>query len=161
MVLDRPAGEGKSWAYVGLSAEALLDRKLEPGLRVTVRLGKDREGGEKAKKKLRGQVVSPSAPRAESGLYWGYSVRLARSLSAVFAGCPYRGGYDLTVGTSERGTSVDEVDEMRPGFGHLLVVLGGLAGLEAALEADEGLRGDDPAPLFDLYLNTCPGQGSR
>ena len=26
----------------------------------------------------------------------------------------WQGGYDLTIGTSERGTSVDEVDEMQP-----------------------------------------------
>ena len=64
------------------------------------------------------------------------------------------------MGTSERGSSVDSA-ELARGFSHLLVVLGGLNGLEAALEADEGLEGDDPEPIFDLYLNTCPGQGSR
>lgn len=26
----------------------------------------------------------------------------------------WQGGYDLTIGTSERGTSVDKVDEMQP-----------------------------------------------
>ena len=50
---------------------------------------------------------------------------------------------------------------LKSGFSHLLIVFGGVKGLEAALEADPVLEGDDPEPLFDLYLNTCPGQGSR
>ena len=58
-------------------------------------------------KKRKGMVVAPTAPRTEAGLYWGYATRLAVSLSAVFTECPYVGGYDLIVGTSERGISVD------------------------------------------------------
>ena len=42
------------------------------------------------------------------GFYWGYAVRLADSLSAVFSKCPFEGGYDLTLGTSERGAVVDD-----------------------------------------------------
>lgn len=52
-------------------------------------------------------------------------------------------------------------NSLKPGFSHLLIVFGGVKGLEAALEVDPVLEGDDPEPLFDLYLNTCPGQGSR
>lgn len=59
------------------------------------------------KKKLKGQVVSPSTPQKEADLYWGYNVRLASSLGAVFAECPYKSGYDLTIGTSERGSNID------------------------------------------------------
>lgn len=105
-------------------------------------------------------MVSPNLPRTESGLYWGYTVRLADSLSQVFSKSQYKGGYDFTVGTSERGQSADTV-EFKKEFKHLLIVFGGVKGLEAALEADDDLEGDDPAPLFDLYLNTCPEQGSR
>ena len=162
---------------MGLQKEVLVDKRLEPGLRVTVQLDK----GSANSKRPRGRVVSPRAPRTEDGLYWGYTVRLADSLSAVFSKCPFKvslenteaiffpgywkyfflqGGYDVTVGTSERGSSVDEA-ELESGFRHLLVAFGGLSGLEAALEADESLGGDDPAPLFNLYLNTCPAQGSR
>lgn len=46
-------------------------------------------------------------------------------------------------------------------FRHLLVVFGGLQGLEASVDADQNLNVTDPSVLFDLYLNTCPGQGSR
>uniref|UniRef100_A0A8C2HQV2 SPOUT domain containing methyltransferase 1 n=1 Tax=Cyprinus carpio TaxID=7962 RepID=A0A8C2HQV2_CYPCA len=104
-------------------------------------------------------VVAPHIPRTEAGLYWGYSVRLASCLSAVFTECPYKDGYDLTVGTSERGNSADHIT--LPPFKHMLVVFGGLQGLEASVDADENLNVADPGVLFDLYLNTCPGQGSR
>ena len=45
-------------------------------------------------------------------------------------------------------------------FRHLLVVFGGLKGLETSLESDENLPGNDPSLVFDHYINTCPGQGS-
>ena len=60
-------------------------------------------------KKVKGKVVSPSTPRTESGTYWGYTVRVANSLGAVFTECPYKDGYDTTLGTSERGDSVDKL----------------------------------------------------
>ena len=46
-------------------------------------------------------------------------------------------------------------------YSHLLIVFGGLHGLEAALESDESLPETDPSLLFDHYVNTCPYQGSR
>lgn len=46
-------------------------------------------------------------------------------------------------------------------FRHLLVVFGGLQGLEASVDTDQNLEVTDPSVLFDLYLNTCPSQGSR
>lgn len=51
----------------------------------------------------------PEAPRTEGGYYWGYSVRASANLSGVFTECPYQGGYDLSVGTSERGTPLSQV----------------------------------------------------
>jgi hypothetical protein len=48
-------------------------------------------------KVLRTEVVSPSEPREKKGLYWGYTVRLAESLSGVFSKCPFQGGYDLVI----------------------------------------------------------------
>lgn len=44
---------------------------------------------------------------------------------------------------------------------HLLVVFGGLQGLEASVDTDQNLDVTDPSVLFDFYLNTCPSQGSR
>lgn len=109
-----------------------------------------------------GQIVPPSQPREELGVYWGYNVRLASSLSNVFAKSPYQEGYDLTVGTSDKGTPVDKCDAADfAGFKHVLVVFGGVAGLESALESDDNLNINDVSLLFDKYLNTCPNQGSR
>ena len=45
---------------------------------------------------------------------------------------PYKGGYDLTIGTSERGEDVSQAK--LPPFKHLLVVFGGVAGIEQAVE---------------------------
>jgi len=50
---------------------------------------------------------------------------------------------------------------MYPLFRHVLVVFGGVRGLEASLEADENLDVDDPSLLFQHYLNACPSQGSK
>jgi methyltransferase len=73
-----------------------------------------------------------------------------------------QGGYDLTVGTSERGT-VQPAHELRlpRGFRHLLVAFGGPSGLEECTACDRNAGGADPSTLFDLYVNTCPRQGSR
>ena len=58
------------------------------------------------------------------------------------------------LGTSEKGDDVDSLNI-------LLIVFGGVGGLEAALEADDKLDVTDPKELFDHYVNVCPGQGSR
>ncbi|XP_005605909.2 putative methyltransferase C9orf114 homolog isoform X5 [Equus caballus] len=110
-------------------------------------------------KTYRGKVVSSQDPRTKAGLYWGYTVRLASCLSAVFAEAPFQDGYDLTIGTSERGSDV--ASAQLPSFRHALVVFGGLQGLEAGVDADPNLEVAEPSVLFDLYVNTCPNQGSR
>lgn len=61
------------------------------------------------KKKLKGKIVSPAEPRVLSGLYWGYNVRLAGSIGAVFTECPYKGTYDLQIGTSDKGAPVSDI----------------------------------------------------
>nr|XP_020475152.1 putative methyltransferase C9orf114 homolog isoform X2 [Monopterus albus] len=157
IILDRPAKQGKgSLVNCGMRKDVRIDKQLQSGLRVTVQLHKTQNQESKIYK---GVVVAPHVPRTEGGLYWGYSVRLASCLSAVFTESPYKGGYDLTIGTSERGSNVDQTT-LSP-FRHLLVVFGGLQGLEASVDSDQNLDVTDPSVLFDLYLNTCPGQGSR
>lgn len=74
-----------------------------------------------------------------------------------------QGGYDLLVGTSERG-SVAEAPKFRlPPFQHLLIAFGGPKGLEYAAGRDLALQGGSAAALqqFAMYVNTCPQQGSR
>ncbi|XP_066501666.1 putative methyltransferase C9orf114 homolog [Hoplias malabaricus] len=157
VVVDRPCKAGKgSFVNCGMRKEVQIDKQLQPGLRVTVQLHKSQNTDSKVYK---GVVVAPHVPRTEGGLYWGYSVRLASCLSAVMTECPFKDGYDLTIGTSEKGSDVDHIS--LSSFRHMLVVFGGLQGLEASVEADPNLDVNDPSLLFDLYLNTCPRQGSR
>lgn len=115
-------------------------------------------------------AVAPSTPREEGGYYWGYTVRAASCISSVFTECPFDEGYDLTFGTSERGTPISKLAFSRadhsqiPEFNHMLVVFGGVTGLEAAIKADEELKTKvalKPEALFDFWINLCPGQGSR
>lgn len=128
--------------------------------RVTVRLPRGHSTGN-------AELVHSSTPRTEMGYYWGYYVRRCHSLSDVFTECPFDGGYDLSFGTSERGVPVSGiVDAGRPDYRHLLVVFGGVAGIEAAVKNDPELKtvGVTPAEaekLFDHWVNLVPGQGSR
>ena len=155
VVLEREAGEGKAWVNIGLKRDCLVERSLKPGLRVTMRL----TPGYTWDKNIKGTVVSPGEPRTKGGQFWGYTTRIASSLSQVFTGCPHKAGYDLMLGTSEKGKDVQNV-ELR-NFKNLLIVFGGVGGLEAALEADQNLKISDPKELFDHYVNVCPNQGSR
>lgn len=159
VVSRKPPKQSKgSYVNIGLLQECLVDKILTPGLRVTVKLESDQE---KQTKKIRGKIVSPSQPRAETGIYWGYTVRIAKNLSDIFTKSPYPDGYDLTIGTSDKGETVHNVEKASLAFDHALIVFGGLQGLEAALESDEKLNVDDPSLIFDQYLNTVPNQGSR
>ncbi len=119
---------------------------------------------------LTAEAVSPDAPREEAGYYWGYSIRRATSLSAVFTESPYDNGYDVTIGTSERGVALSSVlnssssSSPIPKAKHLLIVFGGVAGLEVAVKADGELVGmgvEKPEGLFDYWVNLFAGQGSR
>lgn len=133
-----------------------IDRVLTPGIRCTVELNPKVYG---TAGRIRGKVVSPSAPREDDGTYWGYTTRLATSINAVFDECPYEGGYDLKIGTSERGdTSVDDSKFSLPAFTHALIVFGGVAGIEESVDADENLKiaGSESKKLFDLwYVPVC------
>lgn len=78
-----------SQVNVGLLQDISTDKLLNPGIRVTVRMLPAQEGG----KKLKGKIVSLTTPRAETGVYWGYTVRIANNLSQVFTQSPYKDGY--------------------------------------------------------------------
>ncbi|CAE7357652.1 SPOUT1 [Symbiodinium sp. KB8] len=139
VVLDRPSAGG-SIVDVGLRQSASIPQAL-------------------------GSAVSPNAPVREQGVYWGYSVRMATSLSAALTECPWSEGYDLLLGTSERGAErVDDGDFSLPSFKHLLIAFGGVTGLEEAAMSDSTLAAagiTDVQDAFHMYVNTCPFQGSR
>ena len=104
---------GWGWSsrfFLAFSQEVKIDKNLEPGLRVTVRLNQNQLPGilerpqpsqpagsgplpatslsphpmsasSPESKTYRGKVVSSQDPRTKAGLYWGYTVRLASCLS--------------------------------------------------------------------------------
>mmetsp|Transcript_9806 Transcript_9806/g.17906 ORF Transcript_9806/g.17906 Transcript_9806/m.17906 type:complete len:382 (-) Transcript_9806:85-1230(-) len=163
VVARRPTKPGQGvWVNIGLRQCALVGANIPHGTRVTVQLP-EIAGKPNARlpKTLRGTAVAPDTPRKKNGVYWGYSVRLASGLGDVFKGCPYPEGYDLTIGTSERGGDVGGEGFVLPKFKHLLVVFGGLGGLEDAIEGDESLAESEPSELFSMYINSCTRQGSR
>ncbi|TYZ60343.1 hypothetical protein PybrP1_011194 [[Pythium] brassicae (nom. inval.)] len=162
VVTDRPLKDKEgSHVHVGLQREVVVDKRIQPGIRVTVKID---EATKDHKKKMMGKLVSSAEPREQLGVYWGYTSRFASSLNNVWQDAPFQGGYDLKIGTSERGTvSVDDAGFALPPFRHALVVFGGVAGIEECVNADETIpvSGEDSHSLFDLWVNTCPSQGSR
>jgi len=89
IVLKRPtkAGQNVSWVNVGLQKDVCIDACIQAGVRVTVEL----DESTKDSKQLHGTAVPPSAPRTKAGMYWGYQVRLATNLAAVWSECPHEG----------------------------------------------------------------------
>ncbi|KYM87306.1 hypothetical protein ALC53_03492 [Atta colombica] len=158
IVTNKPIKAGRgSQVNVGLLNEVHVDKVLMAGLRVTVKIPSDQPN----RKKMKGIIVPPNMPRAETGIYWGYNVKLAKNLTEVLTNCQYKEGYDLMIGTSDKGTSIDEIKAKSLKYHHCLIVFGGLAGLEAAIDVDPYLNIDDSSLVFDKYINTCPQQGSR
>ncbi|KAI3695043.1 hypothetical protein L1987_78031 [Smallanthus sonchifolius] len=141
---------------VGLSKNVVIDQALEPGTRVTVAMGTDRRLDDQPR-----PVVSSSKPREEAGIYWGYKVRYSANISSVLKCCPYKGGYDYLIGTSEHGNIVKSSELQLPSFRHLLIAFGGVAGLEECFDLDKNLKGKKPRDVFSTYLNICPHQGSN
>lgn len=156
----------------GLPVRAKVSGDVPGGSRVTVKFGTENEPRMDGYSPLSAEAVSPDTPREEAGYYWGYQTRMASSLSAIFTECPYDGGYDVSLGTSERGVSVSSLlsgsDEgvapVPKGWNHLIIVFGGVAGLEVALKADTDLTSKgvtDAKDVFDYWVNLVPQQGSR
>lgn len=158
VVMDIPTKPGNCFVNIGLLNNALVEEQLAAGIRVTCKL---RPQQDIKSKRIRADIVPPTRPRVETGVYWGYNVRLAGSLSQVITKCPYEDGYDLTIGTSDKGESVSDLPMRSLNFNHALIVFGGVLGLEQALQHDPQVEENDPSLIYDHYLNTVPGQGSR
>ena len=166
---DAPGSKANTLVNVGFPDPVSLPTSILANTRVTVEFTNElAPGSQEAPSKV--IPVAPSEPREKAGYYWGYNVRRASSLSTVLTECPFDGGYDLTVGTSERGVPISTLQNPSPDappvpqFNHMLVVFGGIAGLEGAVKADEELQKMGvvgPQSLFDYWVDLCPGQGSR
>ncbi|KAF2861477.1 DUF171-domain-containing protein [Piedraia hortae CBS 480.64] len=149
-----PSGKGNCYVNVGFPSPLRLKGEdvIDPGTRVTVRLSPDAKSGE---------AVHPATPREEDGYYWGYATRFASSLSDVFTECPFDGGYDFSIGTSERGSPLGELKETIPRWRHCIVFFGGVSGLETAVRNDPVLEAVQVHEVFDRWVNLLQGQGSR
>ena len=196
VVVGDKIDSGGCYANVGLQREAYIPMRIRPGTRVTVKIDDpelipEASSGGDASFEIRGNAVPPNAPRSEHGIYWGYKVRLAKSLHEIFTKCPFSGGYDYMIGQSDQGKDIDEVNvkdlllnqkraeivgevasdgvsgatENTMARRHVLIVFGGGSGrtIESCVDADETLpmHGKDADTLFDLWVNTCPQLGSK
>jgi predicted SPOUT superfamily RNA methylase MTH1 len=137
-----------------------IEEEIPPNTRVTLKVDSAESN--------QPMPVHPQAPRTEGGYYWGYSVRQADCLSAVFTESPFEDGYDVSIGTSERGQPLHRAfTPSKPlNFKHLLIVFGGPRGIEYAAANDEELgklmeSGTKTRELFDHWINVLPEQGSR
>lgn len=75
---------------------AQVEEALQTGVRVTLEMGNEPQpwalpAGQlgAAQEVLPCKVVLPAEPRARTGVYWGYTVRIASGLSEVFSQCPF------------------------------------------------------------------------
>lgn len=172
---------------IGLSKPVVVSGTLDLNTRVTVQV----DPGDLKKMQAmlapakidrpEALVVPPVEPYEKLNLYWGYYVRRATSLSKVWEDnlfLPGKKFYDLIIGTSERGDNIDKytfvktsdaptkgddhsAKKSKMGFQHILVVFGGIRGLEHSAQCEDKLKiYPDIRKLFHFYLNTCPKQGS-
>lgn len=167
---DAEASSVVTYVESGLPNKVSVPTSIPPNTRVTLKFSDDGGSSDLKDTALSAMAVAPTIPREEAGYYWGYSVRSASSISALLTECPFDGGYDLTFGTSERGMPITTLMQsvsnhsLVPKFHHMLIVFGGVAGLEVAVKHDEELTAmgvSEPKDLFDYWVNLCPGQGSR
>jgi methyltransferase len=152
VVLDCDTKQSVSQVDVGLSWNATINGILDPQTRVTVKFNNIEE--------LTGEAVPCTTPRTESGLYWGYDVRVASNFSSIFLQSPHQDGYDLIMGispdapdsiTSSLGTSIS--------FQHACIVFSGRErNFDKLLAADDKLEVKQAQDFFDLYANPLPSE---
>ncbi|KAJ9513096.1 hypothetical protein QJQ45_029417 [Haematococcus lacustris] len=164
-VVMRSEPDTGSFVDIGYERNAHVEECLPVGRRVTLHLGSSPSTAfvpAFSETMLKARLARPSEPRTQQGTYWGFSVRVATSLSRVLKEPGFKAGYDLSVGTARQGAVRQVAELVLPTFKHALVVLGGTQELEAIVAGDAALAqaGKGAADLFSLYLNCCPGQAT-
>ena len=158
-------GDPETWVECGMEEMLPVPGTLNCS-RVTLRMSRKGRGNYT----YYAESVDSDTPREEWGYYWGYHTRQANTLGAVFTECPWEGGYDFCIGTSERGTPLSKIlgpdspTPIPPEWNHLLIVFGGVAGLEALLKKSPDLEATGAQKVedvFDSWVNLVPNQGSR
>ncbi|EJW75865.1 D2Wsu81e protein [Wuchereria bancrofti] len=145
VVLNKPIKAGRGpICNVGLYKEVQIneDVTLKTGTRVTVKILDIYS----ERKRYHGCLVNSKQIKQEAGLYWGYKVRLALSLYDALNAEEY----DVIIGTSERGKPVSKFEMPFSGKNRILIVFGGLEGLETAIEADKNINCLTPEKLLTL-----------
>ena len=142
------SGDGWSMVDVGVEKPLRVDRRLEVGRRVTVRVSR------------RGGVTSLRlARRGEVKAYWGYRVRVT---DKPLYESTKRGGYDLVIATSRKGESIKDVfDDIASRWRRSkkpLIAFGSPTEGLAEILSREGVRLEDYA---DFVVNTVPEQGTE
>lgn len=144
------AGVEGSLLEFGLREKGFTDKKLDPGKRLTVRLGKRINDDRR--------IVSP-INRKEIDEYWGFKVIQVESLKKALSG-PSGPKADYVIGTSRlgqnfyeavKGIEINDLNGVAVAFG------GPYAGLHEICER----QGTDPSELFDVLVNTIPRQGTE
>jgi len=142
----------------GLKRRVVVREEVPAGTRVTVKFDSAKDSV--SEEEIVAACVAPETPRTEAGIYWGYNVRNADSLAAVFTECPFEGGYDVTIGTSGGGEDVASVLGRIPEFSHMVIAFGDL---EQAFRTDEELVETGVAEvreIFDFWVDLCPNNAS-
>lgn len=91
-----PAYHKTCFTQPALLQDAYIPQALRPNVRVTLQMGAQptemtlqQPSLGAGRQVLFGQLAKPSSPREIEGTYWGYTTRLASSISQVFKDGPY------------------------------------------------------------------------
>ncbi|PAV88064.1 hypothetical protein WR25_20313 [Diploscapter pachys] len=157
VILNKPVQEGKGpICNIGLDKDFQLDTEtpLPAGTRITVHIRNLND----AQKRYRGTLSSPAEVQKRTGIYWGYTIRLAKSLEHAID----RQKYDVIVGVQEENSKPIRKFETcilnRP---KILLVFGGVDSLNAAIERDEGMEAKSAEEVFDQIVFGLETKGAR
>ncbi|GMR39835.1 hypothetical protein PMAYCL1PPCAC_10030 [Pristionchus mayeri] len=157
VILDKPVKKGRGpLVDVGLDKELELEDEtpLPPGTRVTVEMGPPETDGAR---RYRGKLTSARKAAAATGQYWGYSVRIAKRIGEVID----HDKYDCIIGTSPNGARAVDLEVDTGKHSNILVVFGGIEGVDAAIEGDEAYAETSAEEAFTLLLRPFVSNGSR
>ncbi|CAP20819.2 Protein CBG24142 [Caenorhabditis briggsae] len=158
VVLKKRSKEGRGpICNIGLDKEFEIDTDtitLPPYTRVTVEIKNLNEQC----KLYRGSITSGTRVTRETGQYWGYSVRLMTGLQKVLEGKKF----DIVAGVSPRGKLASQVDVCILNKPKILLVFGGVSGVDAAVESEELAEWRRAEDAFDVLIRTTSlPNGSR
>uniref|UniRef100_A0A8R1IBA9 Uncharacterized protein n=1 Tax=Caenorhabditis japonica TaxID=281687 RepID=A0A8R1IBA9_CAEJA len=109
-------------------------------------------------KLYRGSISSGAIVTRETGQYWGYSVRLMTGLQKVLESKKF----DIVAGVSPRGKLASQMDVCILNKPKVLLVFGGVAGVDAAVESEELAEWRRAEDAFDMLIRTTSlPNGSR